>query len=74
MCLAKTWASGSERARLYIASVILQLAFAVLRMGQALFYRGFMDIGGVKCVVGLSEKLRRLGWYLARLRPSKRKR
>lgn len=71
--MPKKWTSGSERARLYFASIIVWMAFAILRVGQALFHHGFLDIGGVKSLVGLSGRLRRVGWRLVRLRPAKRK-
>ena len=68
MYRTKTSPNGSERARLYTAGIIVRVAFAVLRMGQALFRHGFLDIDGIKYVIGLSERLRRVGWRLVRLK------
>jgi hypothetical protein len=56
----------AERSRLYAASALVSLARSILWIAHYLFRVGLLDIAGVKYAIRTSEKLRRLGWRLAR--------
>lgn len=58
-----------ERSRLYIASLLVSIAKTMLLLAHRLFRVGILDVGGIKNVVLVSEKLRRLGWWLVRWKP-----
>jgi hypothetical protein len=61
-----TGALIAERSRLYAASCLVGLARSMLWLAHRLFRIGLLDIGGVKYAIRTSEKLRRVGWRLAR--------
>jgi hypothetical protein len=61
-----TWELIAERSRLYAASFLVSLARSILWLAHYLFRSGLLDITGVKYAIRTSEKLRRLGWRLAR--------
>jgi len=66
MRLDKAWAHRTERARLYAASLTVRLGVSILRAARRLYRAGFLHLAGIEYAVGVSAKLRHMGWRLVR--------